>query len=460
MKKIRRTALWLLLGLAVLVLVGVIVVRLWFNAYLNSTDFRKKIADATARALKADGDFMPLHFSGTTVYSDGFEAHGSDAAFFSQLRADQLRADFNWHGMLHHRWQIDEFNIQRLDVTLAEHRENAVSSSEKNVASEMHDESPLALKSAWQLDLRKAVIRETNWRWNGGGITGATLTLTPDSAAWLIDAQGGKLAQSGWPELRIESARLRYQAPSLFISDSSLRNGDGTLSATGEINFERAADLQAQLASLDVTPILPKDWRAKLHGKLSGDVKVRAPLHSTKFSETTNATPDDGLVVEGSVRLIEGQLEALPILNQIATFTRTQRFRQIALSKASCDFRRDDAQISARNIVIESEGLMRVEGQCTVIGGNIDGAFQVGVTPASLQWLPGSQSRVFTVARGGYLWTPVHLSGPADHPSEDLTPRLVAAAGSELIEGATKGAKDIDGTLRETTKSVLDLLLH
>jgi hypothetical protein len=77
----------------------------------------------------------------------------------------------------------------------------------------------------------------------------------------------------------------------------------------------------------------------------------------------------------------------------------------------------------------------------------------VGVTASSLQWLPGSQSRVFTVAHDGYFWTPVHLKGPVSHPHEDLTKRLVAAAAGELL-------KNSGDTLQDAAKTLLDLIPH
>ena len=56
------------------------------------------------------------------------------------------------------------------------------------------------------------------------------------------------------------------------------------------------------------------------------------------------------------------------------------------------------------------------------------------MTAASLQWLPGAQARVFTVAHDGCYWTPVHLIGPIGHPHEDLAKRLIAAAAGELLD--------------------------
>ena len=89
----------------------------------------------------------------------------------------------------------------------------------------------------------------------------------------------------------------------------------------------------------------------------------------------------------------------------------------------------------------------------------IDGAFQVGVTPGSLQWLPGAQAKVFTESRGGYLWAPMRLTGPVNKPNEDLTPRLAAAAQGAVIEGVQNAAGEAIKTGKDAAKSVLDLLL-
>ena len=83
---------------------------------------------------------------------------------------------------------------------------------------------------------------------------------------------------------------------------------------------------------------------------------------------------------------------------------------------------------------------------------------QVGVTPSSLQWLPGSQARVFTVARDGYLWTPMRLAGPLEEPEEDLSPRLIAAAQGAIIDKATDTARDVIDSAKDAAKSALDLL--
>jgi hypothetical protein len=192
-----------------------------------------------------------------------------------------------------------------------------------------------------------------------------------------------------------------------------------------------------QLTHVPLEPLLPIDWRVRLHGSVSGLTKIHAPLADPAL-----------LRVEGSLRLTNGHVEALPVLNQIALFTRTERFRRLVLTKASLDFTRDAQLLTATNVLLESEGLLRIEGQFTVVQEQINGTFAVGVTAASLQWLPGAQARVFTVARDGYLWTPMQVSGPVSRPGEDLTPRLVQAAAGELLETPESMAREAVKLLR------------
>ena len=164
-------------------------------------------------------------------------------------------------------------------------------------------------------------------------------------------------------------------------------------------------------------------------------------------------------MVSGSLQLREGRLEALPVLNQIALFTRTQQFRQMPLTEASAEFRRERDRLQVTKLVAESAGLMRIEGDFAVALGQIEGTFQVGVAPATLQWIPGSQERVFTVARGSYVWTTMRLTGPVDSPKEDLSGRLATAAGEAIVEKVENTAKDIYKAGRDAAQGALDWLM-
>jgi hypothetical protein len=141
------------------------------------------------------------------------------------------------------------------------------------------------------------------------------------------------------------------------------------------------------------------------------------------------------------------------VLDQLGVFAHTERFRQMELTRATASFSSEPGRLEVRNFVAEAEGLIRVEGDYTVRNGEIDGTFQVGLTPETLQWIPGSQDSIFTVSRDGYLWTPMRLTGPATHPVDDLTPRLIAAAGTGVIKG-------VQGTVEKAAQGILDFIAH
>ena len=79
-----------------------------------------------------------------------------------------------------------------------------------------------------------------------------------------------------------------------------------------------------------------------------------------------------------------------------------------------------------------------------------------GVTPQTLQWIPGSRERVFTVAQNGYVWTDVKISGSLKDLREDLTPRLVAAMQDETIHQGTRIIRELPNAAREGAQGALD----
>ena len=444
-----------LAALLVLFLVGLLVARILFTRYLHSDAFRQSLAQAAANTLNANhADFAPLEFDGSMVYGENFRATRNDGGGFSTLDADQLRATFDWHGLLRHTVQIDELAIQRLSIEppAAQGAAGTENPSEPEWTAGAAP-APFGLRHpGWTVDLRKTTIAEANWHWSSTpeeGITGTALTLTPDGQnAWVIDAEGGTVQTAGFPSLDLETASMRWQSPTLYINSADLKNGSSRLNVTGSIEARQSVDLQVKLDGVDVQPLLAPDWRERLTGRMAGQVHIQAPLGSG------NAANE--LTVSGSMGLLEGQLTALPILDEIGTFTHTERFRTLELTRASADFTRTPERLEVRNMVVESEGLIRVEGTYTIVDGRIDGSFQVGLTPATLQWIPGSQEEIFTDSRDGYRWTPMRLTGPVDHPNDDLTPRLAAAAGDTII----KSAAGVEGTVKKVGQGVLDLLLH
>ncbi len=435
---------WALAALPVLLLGGYFAARAWIDSYLRSEEFRRFVSRATAHTLKAEGEFAPLHFTGMNIYSDGFKARGSEEAAFATFAVDQIRADLSLRRWRERVWQVDRIEAQRMEVHLDGSR----------IALERTPEKAPAPTSGggWlpnRLEIATASVREVNLSWDGGSLRRVNVVANQKDSGWEITGSGGGIANGALPGADLVSMRLLYKAPSLFVQSAELRQGaTGAVNVEGEVRAGEDIDLRAKLAGIELTPFLNNDWRVRLHGKIAGDVRVQSRLPSV-----------NGPVVSGSLQLSEGQLEALPVLNEIANFTMLDRYRRLTLSRASADFRQENGTLHATNFVAESTGLIRIEGGFTVANGIIDGAFQVGVAASSLALVPGAQERVFTETRGGYVWTPMRLHGPVDAPGEDLSQRLVAAAGGAVVEKVGETVNKVIETGKDVIKGAFDRLM-
>ena len=442
----------LLLGLFGLLVVILVVAaagfRLWFHRFLESDPCRLWLSGALSGALHARGELTAVQALPGALYSDGFAAW--DGPGFRQVRADQIRAEVRF-GFWTRSCAVDHLEAARLLVDLRSPREPAVNNPETPAV------FPGAKTSSWtpsHFSLSEATTNDLRIVWPGGEVKGVRVVAHPNgenSAEWLLSAGGGTVrpdwlpsdatgTASGW---RLDTAEGRLRAGTLFLTDARLRASDrGEIRLDGEFpQASRAgAHLHAVFSALPVGPWLSPDWRARLSGSLSG----QADAHPAN-----GAAP--GWEGSAAINLVEGELTALPILDRLAEVTHADGFRRMHLHRASANVARTGDLWTVTRFVAESAGLVRVEGDFTVAAGHIHGTLQVGAAPAALQWVPGARERVFTLSRDGYLWTPVQLSGPVEHPGEDLTARLANAATEQTVQ-------DVRQSVQDGAKSVLDLV--
>ena len=173
------------------------------------------------------------------------------------------------------------------------------------------------------------------------------------------------------------------------------------------------------------------------------------------LAEATQATMVifDNELSPGNIRALE-EIIGLPVLDRLALFCGSSRFRNLPLHEASAQFTYQESAWHISNILVESENLVRVEGWLEIgKGGALTGRLQVGLRADGL-WkaLPGF-SDVFSVSRqgagGNLAWANVNIGGTLDNPSEDLSARLIKAAGNRLTEiGMGKAAEVADVAAR------------
>lgn len=465
-----RGRLWWIFGpLAFLLLIVAVLfgLRLWVYGYLRSEGFRQTVDRRASAALRAEAKFGPLQWQDTEVYSDLFDAVGREGSPLARLTAEGVRARLKLDALWRRAWRVENIGAQKVSVTLAAQHptpEQAppVTATTPEAPANGVPETPKptpapGFLAGWlpnRVEVGSVSVDDFSVAWNAdrpdatGQLAGARLTAHPldaDNRSWQIDGTAGQLSQSHFPPVHLESFALRSTPHDLFIT-----RVEGQVEAGGKIEISgkqgldgaRLLDLNADFDGLPATAFLPKDWRARLKGTTHGNVYV-----------TGSAAGDRRAT--GHVELRDGRLTALPLLDQLAVFAASERYRQAPLQRSEADFEWSNGDLTVTHLIVESEGLLRLEGGFTVRGGQMDGMLQVGLARASLRWLPIVGTEVFNQPeQGGYVWTTVHLSGPANHPSEDLTPRLVAA----MQEAAVKKAKDGAGQILDTASKLLDLL--
>jgi len=437
-------ALGLFFGLLVIALVGL---DLWVNAYLRSDAFRALVAAKTGDALHADTVYQKLDWSGSSVFSSEVTARGADGSPIQSLDAGQVRANVDWRAIFGGAWRVDDLEITRLELQLR--------SPAQSQAAEVSAEAtprPAPPKQGFlpnRFELARVFVQDASVSVGSSGqIRHSELTINPEGSGWLFDGSGGQLELTGRQTLDIERFRIRLQQGVAYVTNAALRLGaNGSITGSGEIGDPNTPfDVQLNWQNIDVADVLDSTWKSRLTGVVSGQAHCVA-------------RPGRSPLTTGSFKVSDGQLQGIPVQKQIADFTRSPQFEHMPVQEISGNFSTDGTTTTVTNFVLESQGLVRVEGECRIgPNGGLSGTFQVGVTSQCLEWLPGSQERVFVVSRNGYLWTMVNVGGTIESPTEDLSSRLAKAVGEELIGTGAHLIESAPDHATDAARKAVDLL--
>lgn len=227
-------------------------------------------------------------------------------------------------------------------------------------------------------------------------------------------------------KLNITRATLRTSQGQVQLSDATLRwKNSAQATLRGSVQFEsRAWQTFAHVQQVPVEEFLSAWWKQRLTGQLKGDLT---------FSGNGTTVP----VWKADAVLEGGVLQGLPLLETLATHTHVERFKRLVLDICQASFHPQGEALQIDHIIVQSNGLVRIEGTLTLRGRAIEGDLMVGVPPETLQWIPGAQNHVFVLSNPngppGLHWARVRIAGTLDAPQEDLTNRLIGGAGMALL---------------------------
>ncbi|MDB4578643.1 hypothetical protein N9105_04980 [Akkermansiaceae bacterium] len=453
---------WLAIGgglFVVLAIVGVVLGYRAVRSYLKSDDFRVMLEEKASDSLGGQATFQPFDWAGWSLTTNEFQFAGEEAV--TNLRVSNIGASVDigavWDGI----YRIENVSLRQVELTADLRGGDEVIQDEAVEGIEVVPSSGDAgffdqfiPKKVEITGVDIAQITGTaltdDGEWSFDGISAA---LRPGAGDDIYDLSldGGtiKTPISLVEELNLRELRGRYSGDRFYLLSSQFDILErGTLTASGEYDIDRRAwSAQGKMTGVRAEEIVSEDWKQRLMGALEVDFKLRGE-------------PEQDAVVSGSLELNQGILTALPILDRIAAYTNAVRFRHLALSEASLDFRKEGERIEFTKIKLASEGLVRIEGRLTVEGNVIrEGNFRVGITPGTLVHIPGAETTVFQRGELGLLWAPMRVSGTLDAPKEDLSDRLIEAAGLRMFEMIPATGewvlKNTNKVVGESTKDLL-----
>lgn len=436
----RRWVGWLA-GLLVAAVLGLFGAYGWLRGWLHSESFRVMLEQEAGRALGVTAKFGGFRWEGTQVATPSFDAQGD--TLVSRVAAEGLSLDIGLGRVSERVVEVRDAKIARLEVEIDPRKKapTGLPSTEPTAVEKQgggHWYDRFLPREAELLDLRigESVVRA---QLEDGALAfeGTGWVIKPGQVKGSYEARGtGGVVTMPWkqvPPLRLGEARLRYQDSRIFLTHADFRLYErGALTLTGEAGMgDGEYGFDGSLSDVDAGEVVPEDWKQRLQGRVTSGFGI---MNGPK-----------GPVVDGTLELTQGVLTGLPVLEALGAYGDNQRFLRLTLSEAGTRFLWEDGVLRLDDFVLASEGLMRVEGKLVVMKDDrLDGRFQLGLTPGTLARIPGAETKVFQPGDRGLLWTEVRISGTVDDPKEDLTERLILAAGIRMLE-----------TLPETGEQVL-----
>jgi len=443
-RRSKKSPRWLfaLIGLVVIVVVMLMLapmlVMSWVRGYLQKEAFRGKMEQFLGTQMRGTVALDALRWTGDEVTTQSAEA---TTATGWKAEISSLHLALDWNAFRDRQWRIINAGADGLDLKFGAPASAGIHSEPSEAGAPNSNSSSIP---SW---LKGYLPNQTVI----DGLRFDAFTLTYPGGWWLKES---KLRLGAWQQgetsvqatveggifetpvqlpaqlhpmkFNLTRATARLSREDLHLTNATLSwVNDSEITARGHIRpKDKTWELNTHLTAIPLREIVSDDWKLRLTGLLEGNLNITGS-HGTDPK------------VEGDVQLKNAVLTAIPLLDKLATYTHVDRFKRIVLDIASARVRGSGQTRHLDKIVIQSNGLMRLEGSVTIQAGQIDGRFMVGVTPETLSWIPGAQQHVFTstnpTAPAGMIWTPLHISGSVDAPREDLTERLIGGAGKALL---------------------------
>jgi hypothetical protein len=413
------------------------------RAYLHSDGFRKFLSAEVSRAAKVEGRFAPFKWDGLAVATEKFDATGE--GMIAGVTADQIDTEVGFGGLARGVWEVKSTRISRVAVELDFTKKSEPALDLPEGVKRIEKKQPGWVPSEVELESLEIGEVEITAKTEEGlvGSRGMRVRLEPESGkgAYKGEITGGTIdpAKDWLPSVRVARILGTYRDRSAFITKAKLAAWrEGRIEAFGEWDSRTGTyAFEGDVDGVKCDEILNENWARRLTGDISSTFAV--------------SNISDSMVISGELGIRNGTMTALPMLDALAAYADTRRFRVLQLNEAKTKWRYSNGEFLLTDFVMGSEGLIRIVGNLSIKGEAIEGRFRLGLVPGTLSRIPGAETDVFQPGELGLLWTPLHVTGTLSDPKEDLTNRLIEAAGLRMFDMVPESGEKVF----KFTKSVL-----
>ncbi|MEM6884518.1 MAG: hypothetical protein AAF571_05750 [Verrucomicrobiota bacterium] len=439
-----------LLALILVVLLTVAAVVLIPHRFLSSEGFRQEMNRQTNLALKGQGEWMPFRLDGWTLRSDGYDGTGSFSSYTYRVRAEHVSFKINWRALLQRTWQIDPIVVQTLAIEVTPLAESAPADPPTP-----SDEAPDIPKIArlfipQNVDIKAIELSDASLVWQAADqqtyrLSDIRAKSIPDGyGAWSTSVSSGVLTPPNRFSWSLNSARLVGDLQQMQLDHAEwLGKEAGVVKLSGPLT--RDGNLQAKLniegRGIPAHYFTATEWKEFIEGSIDSDATAQI---------TAEGVTLEGEATGNSIRLV-----GVPVLRSMSDATGLREWTELSLDTAWLQFKYQPDHLEIPSSVFESKDLLRLEGNLQIRAEALSGLYQVGLAPRVVSRIPGAQITVFKLEQNGYYWAqpPMTLSGTADNPQEDLSPRMKTAifdaVQEKLNQGVNKGLNILDSILQQ-----------
>lgn len=413
-------------GLVVLVLCVLLGGYLWVRSYLRGEEFREELARQLGAAAKGEATVGEIEWHGTAMEVGQVDLKSRKAGDWA-LRDVDAKVDLS--GFWDKVWIVPRIEIRQArsewDLT-AKAEPEVIKSSQKKKGKDSAAKSSRGwlptrteVHELWVQDYEGEIVTaEGSYSWDGMRLE----TEPRNQVNTIVSLSGGRLKtpQSWLGRLELEEGILGLSGDGVEVVSSEWTGKDfERLEFSGYFGGKKTA-LRGLFEGWEMEPLLPNKWQDLMGGRLTGELDW--------------VGDNQAEVLEGKVEIADGILQSLPLLDRLAAYAGTARFKKLSFEEARASFRKEGELLEVKDLVLFDEGLIRLEGEVTSRSKALDGQLEVGVPPGLLAHIPGAEEKVFLPGKGGLLWATVQLSGTWEKPKEDLSERMIRAAGERMFE--------------------------